>query len=168
MEDSLSEGYMQHASPQRCHKHNHHSLLGSTHYYKSLSQWKGEFSKHSKEFWEWHIVKNMTKVSDTVQCLGSLTAYHFEDWNCVQVGKDVGPTVWHLLGRGCHYHWDNDSKDRGKVCLWRVVVLINTDGGQRPKYWSSLEETVFRLINTYAIWDIMHWGEEGYPLRKSS
>jgi hypothetical protein len=89
----------------------------------------------------------MTKVSDTVHCLGALKALHCEEWNCLQVGKDVGLTVWRLLERGCHCHWARDSKDRGKVGLWRIAVLINTDDGQCPKYWSSSVENVFRLLN---------------------
>ena len=166
MEDGLSEGYMQQAPPQRCHKHKHHSLLGSTQYHKSLSQWKGEFSNHSKEFWQWYIVKNMTKVSDTVHCLGAVKALRCEDWNCLQVGKDVGCTMWHLLGRGCHCHWARDSKDRGKDGLWRVAVLINIDDGQCPKYWSSSVQNVFRLINLYTIRDVMYWRRRGVSTKK--
>ena len=166
MEDSLSEGYMQHAPPQRCHKHKHHSLSGSTHYYKSPRQWKGEFSKHSKEFWQWHIVKNMTEVSDTVNCLGSQKALHCEDWNYLQVGKDVGHTVWRLLERGCHYHWVSDSKDRGRAGLWRFVVLINTDDGQCPNYWSSSGENVFRLLKIYTFWDVIYWRRRGVSTKK--
>jgi len=168
MEDSLSEGYMQHAPPQRCHKHKHHSLFGSTHYYKSPSQWKGEFSNHTKEFRQWRIVKNMPKVSDTVLCLGSPKALHCEQWDCLQVGKDVGPTVWRLLERDCHYYWASDRKDRGKFGPWRVVVLIHKDDGQCPKYWSSWVENVFGLLNIYAVWDVMYWRRRGVSTKKSS
>jgi len=85
----------------------------------------------------------MTKVSNTVHCLCSLKALHCEDWNCLQMGKDVGPTVRRLLERGCHSHWPRDSKDRGIVGLWRAVVLTNTDDGQSPKYSRSVIPVVY-------------------------